>query len=200
MDLPVLTEWLFHLSYRLVKMAVWVAGIFLGPVVIFAALAFSSKTKLAFGYWQLRLPVYNRWLRLRYTHFLFYQWGMLLKSGSPIIAALTSVEQVSPWVVLDDTIQKLRRTIERGYPLVDALEQVPFIPKQTLAAIAVAERTGILGERMLTVGEQSERQLEQYINRLTRWFEPLLLLVVGGLVGLIMILIFMPMLNFIQSM
>ena len=129
-------------------------------------------------------------LRLSGTAVFARGLGILLQNGLTLLESLSTVEHLVGNLRLSGRIAESREAVIRGDSLAHALlarqDFLPMLPRM----VAVGESTGTLSSVLLEVANFHEKQLMQVIRRLSSLMEPLLVLVVGGLVGFVYVAFF----------
>lgn len=117
--------------------------------------------------------------------------GMLLNGGTPIIEALRTVDGL-----LESGFQsklKVAETlVKEGLPLSQAMLQTGLTTPVALRLLAVGERGGNIGTMMEKIAGFYEEALSRWIDWFTRLFEPLLMLFIGLVIGVVVLLLYMP--------
>ncbi len=124
----------------------------------------------------------------------------LLDSGVPILTAVGIVERVVQNDVLAKAVREAAENISEGDSIAAPLRQSGEFPPLVTHMIAIGERTGELESMLGKVADSYESQLESTLEGLTSLLEPLLILVMGGVVGFIAMAIMLPMLNMSNSL
>ena len=124
----------------------------------------------------------------------------LLDSGVPILTAIGIVERVVQNDVLAKAVREAAENISEGDSIAAPLRQSGEFPPLVTHMIAIGERTGELESMLGKVADSYESQLESTLEGLTSLLEPLLILVMGGVVGFIAMAIMLPMLNMSNSL
>jgi type IV pilus assembly protein PilC len=196
--MPVPTQILLAIS-RSMKRFWWIYA-----VVILFGIPFAYRTiyatpygRLAIDKLKLKLPVFgilNRKISVaRFTRTL----GTLLSSGVPIISALSIVEEVADNVVIENAVQKVRTGIKEGESISAPLEASAVFPPMVTNMIAVGEESGALDEMLNKVADFYDAEVEAMVKSLTSLLEPLLITVMGLMVGGIVIALLLPLFKMI---
>ena len=148
---------------------------------------------------KLQVPVMGRAVRLiaiaRFTRTL----ATLLAGGLPIVRALGTSKDVANNTVLGEAIDRAAESITEGASLARPLRESGEFPPMVTHMIEVGERSGEL-EAMLGKGADTyDEQVETLVSRLTALLEPLLILVMVGIVVLIILATLVPLLNVTTS-
>jgi general secretion pathway protein F len=130
---------------------------------------------------------------------LYLTLGMLLEGGIPIIAAMETVEDiVSAEIRLG--LKAAREMIASGAPLSTAFEANQLTTPISLRMLRVGERSGELGQMLMQSSAFYDEEISRWIDRFTRSFEPLLMAGIGLIVGLIVVLLYMPIFDLAGSL
>jgi len=117
--------------------------------------------------------------------------GMLLAGGTPVTQAMMMVSGL-----LDQELRQrlgsATRSIREGQPLSVSLDAQSLTTPVSLRMLRVGERTGMMGEMMERAAAFHEEELARWVERFTRTFEPLLMAVIGVVIGGIVVLMYFP--------
>lgn len=120
--------------------------------------------------------------------------ALLFASGVSMVESLSSCEQVVGNVVVAADIAKARAGVQRGEGLAAPLRrEAKAFPPMLVEMIAVGEETGSLDKVLEQVADFYDREVEQTLKGLTSVIEPLIMVVLGGVIFLIVLSVFMPM-------
>jgi general secretion pathway protein F len=148
---------------------------------------------------KLRLPVVGRTVRLiaisRFTRTL----STLLAGGLPIVRALDTAKHVANNVVLGAAIDAARDSVTEGQSLAQPLRASGEFPPIVVHMVEVGERSGELESMLEKVAQTYEDQVETSVTRLTALLEPLLILLMVGLVMFIIAATLVPLLQITTS-
>ena len=146
-----------------------------------------------------RLPGLGERVRVIELSRLYLTLGMLIEGGIPIIAAIDTVLTM-PGAGLRAGLLIARSTVEAGLPLSSAFEAGSLTTPISLRMLRVGERTGAMGRMLTQSAAFYDGEINRWIDRFTRTFEPLLMAAIGLLVGAIVILLYMPIFDLAGSM
>ena len=124
----------------------------------------------------------------------------LVEAGVPILRALEMTAEVSDNVVVSDGYIQLRDAAKKGASRGDTAKSLKAFPVMRAHMMKVGEETGRLEEMLSKVADWFETELEEKIKSLTSILEPLLIIFVGGIVALVALAIFTPIVTAIQEM
>src|SRR5215217_385290 len=119
--------------------------------------------------------------------------GTLSAAGVPILQALEITATSSGNWVIENALLKSRDAIREGIPIYRPLESEPVFPPMVTRMIAVGEETGDVDGMLTKIAEFYESEVDATVKALTSLIEPLMIVVVGGIVGAIVISMYLPM-------
>ncbi|MCV2359138.1 type II secretion system F family protein [Paucibacter sp. TC2R-5] len=130
---------------------------------------------------------------------LYLALGMLLEGGIVIVQAMQTVDAtVSPR--LQTALRAARAQIEAGMPFSHAFEAQQLTTPISLRMLRVGERTGEMGSLLMQSAAFYDGEISRWIDRFTRTFEPLLMAVIGLVVGAIVVMLYMPIFDLAGNM
>ena len=170
--------------------------IILGAVA--AVLVFRAYTRSGSGRYQwdrlkLRLPVVGELIHKATLARFTRSFALASRSGVPIVQALSVVANVVDNAYMQDRIAQMRNGIERGESILRTAAAAGIFNSLVLQMIAVGEETGEVDSMMDDVANLYEREVTLEVEGLAAKLEPILLLVMGGLVLILALGIFLPM-------
>lgn len=146
---------------------------------------------------KLRVPVFGKIIDKILMANFSRNLAMLIESGVPLLNALVLVSDVVNNVYARKKILELRDEIERGKNLSTAAANLHFFSPLVLQMLSVGDETGNTDAMLDEVSKYYEEEVDFELKRLTARIEPILLIVVGGIVLLIGIGVFLPMWNMV---
>lgn len=141
---------------------------------------------------RLKIPVLGK-LTQKYAIAMFSRnMATLFQSGVSIITAMKiSIETVEN-IILADALNQVVRDVEGGQPIAKALVKVDIMPELTTQMIEVGEETGNLDDMLERVAEFYEDEINFMIDQMTALVEPMFILVLGTIVGVIVVAMYLP--------
>jgi general secretion pathway protein F/type IV pilus assembly protein PilC len=199
-ELPWLTEALLAVSE-----GVWPWGMIV---------AFFALVGLAWGWAQLQTEKGRRFrdtckLRMPVAGGIFQNLavarfcrvlGTMLKNGVPILRSLEISRQAAGNVILSDAIEQASENISSGEALAAPLAACGHFPRTVVEMIAVAEESNTLDEVLVEIAESLERQTSRRLELMVRLIEPLMLLVMAGVVLLVVIALLWPIIKMSEAL
>lgn len=125
--------------------------------------------------------------------------GMLLKSGMPLVAALeTGAELLHP--VLRERLSTASQAISEGRLISESMERHGLTTPVALRMLAVGEQSGNMGEMMDRIALFHDEEISRWVDWFSRLFEPILMAIIGVVIGGIVILMYMPIFELAGSL
>jgi general secretion pathway protein F len=190
-ELPFLSALLFKLGsfiYDNTSTFMLLATFFISGLV-FAVMQASFRTKIQQLF--LKIPAFGRKLGVFQLARFYRTLGMLLKAGMPILNGLDTVSGL-----LDKNLQqKLSKAvtlINQGQLISDSFSQAGLTTPVAAKMLAVGERSGNIGEMMERIATFFDEELGRWIDWFTRLFEPILMLFIGLVIGVVVLLLYLP--------
>ena len=133
-------------------------------------------------------PVVRKIAVARFTRTL----GTLLSSGVPILEALTTVSKAAGNVVIERAVNFAKERIAEGRNISEPLAEARVFPGMVIQMIAVGEQTGALDVMCNKIADFYDEEVDVAVAALTSLLEPLMMVVIGGLVGGMVISMYLP--------
>jgi type IV pilus assembly protein PilC len=146
---------------------------------------------------RLNIPVIGSLLRKGVNARIASTLSSLLAAGVPLLQALEFSRSAAGNLVFSDSMTRIRENVSDGLALSEALDQEPIglYPPLFVQYSAVGEEAGTVPELMDSYAREAEEEVEVTAEALTRLIEPVLMVVIGGVVGFFLIGLYMPMIN-----
>jgi len=190
--LPTPTRLLIFLS-GFFKSFWWVILIiFIGAGITLHRVKKTEKGRSVYDKTILSLPVFGVLVKklavARFTRTL----GSLLENGVSMLIALDVVKNIAGNVLISNAVQKATQEVGKGQALWAALNESNIFPQLSIQMIQVGEQSGQLEGMLNKIAEVFEKEAENSILRLTSYLEPVMILVMGCVVGFIVLSICLP--------
>lgn len=118
--------------------------------------------------------------------------GTLLQSGVPILDALDICAKSSGNVIIEEAVQHVRSKVAEGKNMAEPLMEKPVFPSMVIQMIAVGEQTGALDQMLNKIADFYEEETDIAVAALTSMLEPIMMVVIGGMVGTVLIAMYLP--------
>ncbi len=196
--LPYTTRLLLHVG-KLVENYGYLIPILLGVgLIAFLRFRRTPRGKRSIDFLWLKIPYVGQWVIKSQISRFARTLSSVLESGIPLVKALRLTRGVITNMVLRETLDDVIRQIGEGQPLGRALQRLSWMPSVVVQMIAVGEESGDLEEMLMRVAEMYEEETEAALKTVLSVIEPVMILVMGGLVGWIVISVLLPIFNMNQ--
>jgi general secretion pathway protein F len=148
-------------------------------------------TRAAVGAWVARIPAVGRQLHIYQLARLYRTTGMLLRGGIPAVSAL----QMSSGLIRAGSqaaYAAATQSVREGQSLAQAMEQNGLTTPVAARMLRVGERSGNMGEMMERIASFCDEELARWVAIITKLIEPMLMTVIGLVIGVIVVLMYFP--------
>ena len=149
--------------------------------------------------WSFRIPLLGKFLRLAALTYWCRTLGHLLESGLPLPDALRVTAQSSNHWLTHNLSAEVFKHLTRGWPFGDALKKADpkqgFFDPETLQLLHIASESGLLAQMLSKRASTLGAQLSNHLNNLSQTLEPLLIIIVGVVIGSLVIILYLPIFN-----
>lgn len=190
-DLPLfsrlLLAWGQAIDQHAVLMLAVLGGVIAAGIYLFRTTAL--KTQITDALW--RLPAIGERLKVYQLARFYRTIGMLARGGMPLVAALEmGAELLHP--MLRERLRAAHRAISEGAKLSQSMDANGLTTPVALRLLAVGEQGGNIGEMLEQIAAFHDEELARWVDWFTRLFEPILMALIGLVIGAIVILMYMP--------
>ena len=193
-ELPMFTQLMVDLS-KLLRSSF---SLLLVMVILVAVWLFSRYYSTAEGRRRvdallLKLPLFGDLIQKTATAQFCRTFSSLTRAGVPILLSLEIVTETAGNSVIADAITSSRMDVQDGIPLSVALNRKDVFPDLALSMLAIGEETGQMDQMLSKVADFYEDEVEAAVKALTSMLEPAMIVIVGGIVGSILLAMYLPM-------
>jgi general secretion pathway protein F len=196
-DLPLFSRWLLAWGQAVDEHGLLVLAV--AAVVMVAAiyLVRSFKEEIANLLW--RLPAIGERLKVYQLARFYRTIGMLVRGGTPLVNALESAgELLHP--LLRGRLTAASRAVAEGHKLSQSMEANGLTTPVAARLLVVGERGGNIGEMLESIAAFHDEEMARWVDWFTRLFEPILMALIGLVIGVIVILMYMPIFELAGSL
>lgn len=153
----------------------------------------NKKTKYYLDYFLLKMPIFGNMMQKAALARMMRTLSSLFSSSVPILQAMSIVERVVENEVISKVIRESRDSLEKGRSMTEPMMSHWAFPPLVTQMIAIGENTGALDAMLSKIAEFYEKEVEQSTDRLKSLIEPIMIVLLAGIVGVIVLSIMMPM-------
>lgn len=147
------------------------------------------RSRLVDALW--RIPAIGERMRVYQLARLYRTLGMLLRGGIPVVTAMGMVDGLLR-PNLRERLRLAAQDIREGRPLSNVMESRNLTTPVAVRMLRVGERSGHMGEMMERIGNFYDDEIARWVDWFTRLFEPILMTAIGLVVGVVVVLMYMP--------
>jgi type IV pilus assembly protein PilC len=142
--------------------------------------------------WKLKIPVFGNLFRKIAVSRFTRNFGTMIHAGVPLLQALDIVGETSGNLVIEKAAKAVQESVRRGESLAGPLAQHAVFPPMVVQMMAVGEDTGALDTMLGKVADFYDQEVEATTEQLTSLIEPLMIVVIGAIIGAMVIAMYMP--------
>ncbi|OPZ90044.1 MAG: Type II secretion system protein F [candidate division TA06 bacterium ADurb.Bin417] len=199
-DLPAMTRALIFLSTFLTNRA-WLGILILVAMgVTYRVLYQIPKTRYMIDQIKIKLPVFGPLIYKTIIARFARTMATLISSGVPILTSFKIVEDTVANKVISGAIVKIHDEVREGAGITNPMIKSRAFPPMLTNMVGVGEETGALDSMLDKVADTYDEEIERTVEALSSMIEPLLIVFMGGIVGFIVIALFLPLIKIAMSM
>jgi len=148
----------------------------------------------------LRIPIIGDMLRKVAVARFCRTLGTLTSSGVPILEGMEITARTAGNMVIQNAIMKSREAVEQGRNIAGPLAETKVFPPMVIQMVGVGEATGALDAMLSKVADFYEDEVDNAVAAMTSMMEPLIIAILGGVIGFIVVAMYMPIFNLANVM
>lgn len=200
-ELPAFTQMLVDLSsflrspeYMLPIIAVITLAVFL-----FSRYYATPVGRMGVDRVLLKIPLFGDLILKSATAQFCRTYSALSRAGVPILQALEILKQTSGNAAVQEALDRARNDVQEGISLSKSLLSKQIFPDMALSMLAIGEETGEMDAMLSKVADFYEEEVGLIVKNLTAMLEPAMIVLVGGIVGAILVAMYLPMFSVFQN-
>ena len=199
-ELPLPTRILMGISGFLEAHGVLIAVAVFGVTAALMGLARTQDGRLWMDQIRLGLPLFGPlFFRLEVAR-LTRTLGTLMKSGIPVISAIEISQRISQNRLIAEAADRIKDGVHKGETIANAVRATGMFPPMVVHVIETGQMTGNVEDGLLNIAEMYDTEVETTVRTLTALLEPMILLLMGGVVGFIVLSILLPIFEINQAL
>jgi len=192
-ELPALTRFVIDLSNVFQKYWYLILG---APVVAIVAFIQARKRSRTFYQWLdrvvLQIPLIGDLVATSANARFARTLSTLFSGGVPLVDAMTSVAGATGNYVYEKAVLEMREAVSIGQQLNFAMRQSSLFPDMVIQMVAIGEEAGSLGDMLAKVADFYEEEVDNAVDALSSLLEPMIMVIIGGLVGSLVVAMYLP--------
>jgi len=141
---------------------------------------------------KLKLPLVSSLYKKLLIHRFTYNLGVLLTNKVDVIKSFEIVQRIIRNVLIEENIARAAKLVQEGSSIANALSRERFLPQYIIGMIAAGESSDTVDEMLLNIGKIYENDIDLSINSMTSLIEPIIIVCMGFVIGLIVISVLLP--------
>ncbi len=194
-DLPTITKVIVSISKFMQQNYLIIGGVIVGVVVALWLFFKTKPGKYVKDYLKLKIPLIKKINYSLITSRFARGLGVLISSGILVIEAIETISRLMDNVYFEKKFSYAVDEVKRGKRIARSIDNINFFPKMLTEMILVGESTGSLDEVLEKTADYYDDQLAQTITQVTASVEPILIILAGGVVAVVILAIFLPMMS-----
>ncbi|MEA5617419.1 type II secretion system F family protein [Cronbergia sp. UHCC 0137] len=200
-ELPPLTQFLMYCSEILRSWRILILfGVVIGTFIAYKAYYKTANGRLNIDRLSLKMPLFGDLIQKSSVARFSRTFGALSRSGVPILTSLEIVRDTSGNQIVANAIDSARADVQQGGMISLALQKHKVFPPMAIQMISIGEETGEIDAMLMKVADFYEDEVEQAVKALTSILEPIMIVVLGGMVGTILLAMYLPMFKVFETL
>ncbi len=200
-ELPLLTRILIVIADFLQHGVLYIIGITLAVYFAYRYYYKTPRGRRVLDGLKLRMPVFGNLNKKSAIARFSRTFGLLVSSGVNVIEAMDITRGTAGNAIVEDILSETKESIQVGEPIHSTLLRYPQVfPPMVSSMIAIGEETGALDTMLQKVADFYEREVDEAVTSLTAAIEPVMIIVLGGIVGAIVAGMFLPLFQIIGTL
>lgn len=193
-ELPAFTQLLVDLSGLLRSpFSAFAAGFIFIGIWLFSRYYTTYRGRRQIDSFMLKVPLFGDLIMMTATAQFCRIFSSLTRAGVPILTSLEIASQTAGNSIISDSILNSRTLVQEGVLLSNALVRQQVLPDMALNMLSIGEETGEMDKMLSKVADFYEDEVGAMVKALTSMLEPAMIVVVGGIVGSILLAMYLPM-------
>jgi len=199
-DLPAFTQMLVDLSGLLRSSFSIYAVLTIATGIYFFSRYYNTPTgRMSVDKFILKIPLFGDLILKSATAQFCRTYSALSRAGVPILQALEILKQTSDNAAVQEALEKARNDVQEGISLSKSLMSKQIFPDMALSMLSIGEETGEMDTMLSKVADFYEEEVSLIVKNLTAMLEPAMIVLVGGIVGSILVAMYLPMFGVFQN-
>jgi type IV pilus assembly protein PilC len=191
-ELPSITKGVLGVSYALKEQFGMVAAGLVGLTVLFILWKRSAFGRRQWDWMVLRIPVFGPLFQKVALSRFSRTFATLIKSGVPILGALEIVSETAGNQIISEVVDNAKENVRQGHTLAEPLMQSKVFPPMVTRMVQIGEKSGSLEQLLEKISDFYDDQVSAAVKTLTSMIEPIMIGIMGFLVGGIVLAVFLP--------
>lgn len=190
--IPKITQIIFNLSSFCLNNYLWII-LSICLIILIIILIANQKENLMMDKIRLKLPIHKKIIMpLIYTKLMYALW-MIKSRGGNLVDGLIMVKDVINNKVIKKKLEIIHEDLKCGKYLSTSMEKVKVFTPMITDLLKIGEKTNSIEETLKILGEYYENESKELLNRLSQFIEPIIIVLIAIIIGVIILSVFLPM-------
>jgi len=200
-ELPVFTQMLVDLSglLRSPEYMIPALGVIALAIFLFSRYYATPVGRMGVDKFLLKIPLFGDLILKSATAQFCRTYSALSRAGVPILQTLEILKQTSGNAAVQEALDRAKNDVQEGISLSKSLLSKQIFPDMALSMLAIGEETGKMDAMLSKVADFYEEEVGLIVKNLTAMLEPAMIVIVGGIVGAILVAMYLPMFSVFQN-
>lgn len=199
-ELPAVTQFMVNMSNNMLNYLPILIGSIVGAIFLWKWFYKTQRGRLLVDNAVLHLPIFGTLARKAAIAKFTRTLGTLISSGVPILDSLEIVARTAGNKVVENAVMYTRDKISEGKSIAAPLMEHNVFPKMVVQMIAVGESTGAMDIMLTKIADFYDDEVDQSVDAITSMIEPLIMVVLGGIVGFVLLAMYAPIFSMADNM
>ncbi|MCT6881589.1 MAG: type II secretion system F family protein, partial [Snodgrassella alvi] len=194
--LPWLTQVMMNISNFFVHYGIFILiALILGGIGFYKWFQNSAELRKRFDHMLLKLPIFGQIVRKATIARWSRTTATLFAAGVPLVEVLDSVAGASGNIEYEEATQEIRSKVNQGISLTSAMQATELFPNMVMQMASIGEESGSLDSMLNKAAEFYEDDVDTAVSQLSSLMEPIIMVVLGLIIGVILVAMYLPMFN-----
>lgn len=198
--LPFITRMLMAVSSFLQHQILFLVAIIAAVAFGYRAYYRTPKGRVVIDDIKLRVPILGNLIQKSAISSFARTFGLLISSGVNIIESLEITKGTANNAIVEDSIDNAKNVVMVGEQMSSSLASSKVFPPMVVSMISIGEETGSLDDMLVKVGDFYDREVDEAVDSMTAAIEPMMIVFLGVIVGMIVAGMFLPMFSIIGQL
>lgn len=199
-DLPGLTKFLVHVT-DFFRRFWWLVLLIVGGIVGFCyySVKYTESGRRTMDQFKLHVPIFNKLFYKLYVARFARTTEMMLSTGVPMLDSIQIATDATSNVVVEEEYQKCAEVVKSGKPLSEGLKNLNYMLPLVPQMAAIGEQSGKIDEMLGKAAQIYENELDEEVNNISTMIEPILMVIMAGLIGVVIGGTLLPIYSLVSS-
>jgi type IV pilus assembly protein PilC len=152
----------------------------------------NQTIKKIFDYIIFKIPIFGKILQKATIARLIRTLATSFSTGVPLLEALQSLTKIANNILFTNALTQIHKSVKEGQTLHHSLQISKLFPHMTIQMVAIGEEAGKLSEMLIKIADFYEEEVDQMVDELSQLLEPLIMVILGIIIGGLVIAMYLP--------